>query len=40
MVSGWKNWLRAAGATRLFPRPLIAQVARDVMAEQTPEEMH
>jgi short-subunit dehydrogenase len=40
VVSGWKNWLRAVWATRLFPRPLIAQVARDVMAAQTPEEMH
>jgi hypothetical protein len=40
VVSGWKNWLRAVWATRLFPRPLIAQVARDVMAAETPEEMH
>ena len=39
VISGWKNWLRAVAATRLFPRSLVAHVARDVLAEQTPEEM-
>jgi len=39
VISGWKNWLRAVAATRLFPRPLVARVARDVVAENTPEAM-
>jgi short-subunit dehydrogenase len=39
VVSGWKNWLRAVAATRLFPRPLIAHVARDVVEAQVPDEM-
>jgi short-subunit dehydrogenase len=39
VVSGWQNWLRAAVATRLLPRPLLAHVARDVVEAQVPEEM-
>jgi short-subunit dehydrogenase len=39
VVSGWKNWLLAVAATRLFPRPLVAHVARDVVEAETPEEM-
>jgi short-subunit dehydrogenase len=39
VVPGWKNWLRAVGATRLFPRPLVAHVARDVVEAQVPGEM-
>jgi short-subunit dehydrogenase len=36
-IPGWKNWLRAVLAPRLLSRPLLAHVARDVMAEQVPE---
>jgi short-subunit dehydrogenase len=39
VVSGAFNWLRANAATRLFPRALVAHIARDVVAVQTPEEM-
>jgi short-subunit dehydrogenase len=38
-VSGWFNWLRANAATRLLPRPLLAWIARDVIAARIPEEM-
>jgi len=36
VVSGWGNWLRANAASRLAPRSLVAWLARDVMARQTP----
>jgi short-subunit dehydrogenase len=36
VVSGWWNWLRANLATRLLPRPLVAYVAAEVVAGQTP----
>jgi short-subunit dehydrogenase len=39
VVSGWLNWLRANLGTRLLPRSLLAYVARDVMARQTPADM-
>lgn len=39
VISGWFNWLRANLAGRLAPRPLVAFVARDVVARQTPEQM-
>ena len=39
VVSGWWNWLRANLAVRLLPRSLLAWVARDVMAKQTPADM-
>ena len=39
VVSGWWNWLRANLAARLAPRSLVAYVARDVMAQQTPREL-
>ena len=39
VVSGWWNWLRANAATRLLPRSLVAYIARDVMAKQTPADM-
>ena len=39
VVSGWWNWVRATVASRFLPRPMVAYVARDVMAEQTPVEM-
>jgi short-subunit dehydrogenase len=39
VVSGWWNWLRANAAARLAPRSLVAHMARDVVAKQTPEEM-
>ena len=39
VVSGWWNWLRANLAVRLLPRSLVAWVARDVMAKQTPADM-
>ena len=38
-IPGWRNWLRGAVAPRLLPGPLLAALARDVVAEQTPEEM-
>jgi hypothetical protein len=38
VVSGWFNWLRSNLAMRLGPRALVAFVARDVMAKQTPVE--
>ncbi len=39
VVSGALNWLRANAANRLLPRALVAHVARDVVASQTPEEL-
>jgi hypothetical protein len=36
VVSGWLNWLRANLGSRLLPRPLLAYLARDVIARQTP----
>jgi short-subunit dehydrogenase len=36
VVSGWFNWLRANVVARFAPRPMVAYVARDVVAEQTP----
>ena len=39
VVSGWFNWARANAATRLLPRPLLALIARDVVARGTPREM-
>ena len=39
VVSGWFNWLRANAASRLLPRSLVAHVAEEVMAAQTPDEM-
>jgi short-subunit dehydrogenase len=39
VISGWLNWLRANLASRLGPRPLVAHVARHVMAIQTPSDM-
>ncbi len=39
VVSGVLNWLRANGAVRLLPRSLLALIAKDVMARQTPEGM-
>jgi len=38
VVSGWFNWLRANAAARLAPRSLVAWMARDWMARQTPGE--
>lgn len=39
VVSGWFNWLRANVAARFAPRPMVAYIARDVVAEQTPPEL-
>jgi short-subunit dehydrogenase len=39
VVSGWWNWLRANAAGRLAPRSLVAYVARDYMARQTPPDV-
>ena len=39
VISGWFNWLRANAAARLLPRPLVAWIARDVVAGQTRKEM-
>jgi short-subunit dehydrogenase len=39
VVSGALNWLRANAANRLLPRALVAQIARDVVASQTPENL-
>ena len=39
VISGWWNWLRANLGSRLLPRRLLAYVARDVMAKQTPHEL-
>jgi len=36
IVSGWLNYLRAMLAPRVASRPMVAFVARDVMAGQTP----
>lgn len=38
-VSGVFNWLRANVAMRLMPRSLLALIAKQVMAAQTPESM-
>jgi uncharacterized protein len=40
VVSGWWNWLRGNAAMRLAPRALVGFAAREVMATQTPREMH
>jgi short-subunit dehydrogenase len=37
VVSGAYNWLRANVAMRFMPRSLLALVAKQVMAAQTPE---
>lgn len=39
VIPGWWNWLRANAAMRLLPRELVAHLARDVMARQTPPEL-
>jgi short-subunit dehydrogenase len=39
VVSGWFNWLRTNAASRLLPRPMVAWIARDVVAVHTPEDM-
>ena len=39
VISGWFNWLRANAASRFAPRPLVAYVARDVIAERTPPDL-
>jgi hypothetical protein len=39
VVSGVYNWLRANAGARLLPRSLLALVAKQVMARQTPESM-
>jgi hypothetical protein len=39
VVSGAYNWLRANVAMRMMPRSLLALVAKQVMAEQTPESL-
>jgi short-subunit dehydrogenase len=38
VVSGWFNWLRANAAMRLAPRSMVAWLARDWMARQTPRD--
>jgi short-subunit dehydrogenase len=39
VVSGVFNWLRANAGARLLPRSLLALLAKQVMAKQTPEDM-
>lgn len=39
VISGWANWALAMVPARIFPRSLIAYVARDYMKNQTPVEM-
>jgi short-subunit dehydrogenase len=39
VVCGWRNWLRANAAARLLPRPLVAHIARPLVAARTREEM-
>ena len=39
VVSGWWNYLRAMLPARLFSRPMVLYAARDVVAEQTPEDL-
>ena len=39
VVSGWLNWLRANAVARLLPRPMVAYIARDVVAENTPPDL-
>jgi short-subunit dehydrogenase len=39
VISGWLNWLQVNLANRLLPRPLVAHIAHQVVAAQTPEEM-
>jgi len=39
LISGWKNWLRGFVGPRLLPRPLMAHIARDVIAKQVPDDM-
>jgi hypothetical protein len=38
-IPGWKNWLRAIVGPRILSRPLLAHIARDVMAEQVSDDM-
>jgi len=38
VVSRWIDWLRTNAGMRLLPRPLVAYVARDVVAGYTPAE--
>jgi hypothetical protein len=39
VIVGWFNWLRANGASRFAPRPLVAYLARHIMQLQTPTDM-
>ncbi len=39
VVAGWWNWIRAIVPARIFPRSLVAYVARDVIKERIPIEM-
>ncbi len=39
VVSGWWNWIRAIIPARLFPRSLVAYIARDIIKERVPIEM-
>jgi hypothetical protein len=39
VVCGWRNWLRANAAARLLPRPLVAHIARPLVAARTREAM-
>jgi short-subunit dehydrogenase len=39
VVCGWLDWLRANGAARLLPRPLVAYIAKSLVAARTREEM-
>jgi len=39
VISGWNNWLSGEIGPRILPRSLLAHVARDVVAEQTPDDM-
>jgi short-subunit dehydrogenase len=39
VIHGWFDWLRANAARRLLPRSLLALIAKDVVAQQTPPEM-
>jgi short-subunit dehydrogenase len=38
VISGWFNWGRAMIPARIFPRSLIAYIARDVVKNRTPME--
>jgi len=39
VVSGWWNWIRAIVPARVFPRSLVAYLARDVIKDRVPVEM-